>query len=76
MYKTNIYILRLEGGKYYVGKSDNPTKRYQEHLNGSGSAWTKKYPPISVLEISASPITDLFGSSFCAGNDCTCWTGT
>ena len=54
MYKTNIYILRLEGGKYYVGKSDNPTKRYQEHLNGSGSAWTKKYPPVSVLEIRAN----------------------
>ena len=41
---TNIYILKLEGGNYYVGKTDNPTKRYQEHVEGKGSAWTKKWP--------------------------------
>jgi predicted GIY-YIG superfamily endonuclease len=45
---TSIYVLRLEGGRYYIGKSDNVIKRYQEHLNGSGSAWTKKYPPIKL----------------------------
>jgi predicted GIY-YIG superfamily endonuclease len=50
MSKTNIYILRLEGGRYYVGKSDNIQKRYQQHLNGSGSAWTKKYQPVALLK--------------------------
>jgi predicted GIY-YIG superfamily endonuclease len=48
MNKTNIYILKLQGERYYVGKSENVMKRYQEHLNGSGSAWTRKYKPISV----------------------------
>jgi predicted GIY-YIG superfamily endonuclease len=48
---TNIYILRLEGGKYYVGKSKDPMKRYQEHLRGEGSAWTKRYKPIGVDRI-------------------------
>ena len=48
MSNTNIYVIRLEGGRYYVGKSDNVHKRYQQHLNGSGSAWTKKYKPISL----------------------------
>jgi cellular nucleic acid-binding protein len=46
MSTTNVYVLRLEGGMYYVGKSDNVHKRYQEHLNGNGSAWTKKYRPV------------------------------
>jgi predicted GIY-YIG superfamily endonuclease len=46
--KTNIYVLKLAGGRYYVGKSDNVMKRYQEHMNGGGSAWTKKYSPISI----------------------------
>lgn len=57
---TNIYILKLKGGKYYVGKSDNPVKRYQEHLNGSGSSWTKKYKPVSVEKIieKASPFDE------------------
>ena len=40
---TTIYVLKLQGGKYYLGKSDNVMKRYQDHLNGSGSAWTKRY---------------------------------
>jgi hypothetical protein len=48
MSKTNIYVLRLEGGRYYIGKSDNVTNRYKQHLNGSGSAWTRKYKPISL----------------------------
>lgn len=48
---TNIYILRLQGGKYYIGKSDNPMLRYQEHINGKGSSWTKKYKPIGVEKI-------------------------
>lgn len=48
---TNIYILRLKGGKFYVGKSDNPMKRWQEHLEGKGSAWTRKYKPVSVEKI-------------------------
>ena len=45
---TNIYILRLRDGRYYVGKTDNITKRFQQHVKGYGSAWTKKYAPIEI----------------------------
>ena len=45
---TSIYVLRLEGGRYYIGKSDNVMNRYQQHLNGNGSAWTRKYKPVSL----------------------------
>jgi predicted GIY-YIG superfamily endonuclease len=57
---TNIYILKLQGGRYYVGKSDNPIKRYEEHRNGSGSVWTKKYKPTGVEKIieKASPFDE------------------
>lgn len=44
----SIYILCLQGGKYYVGKTTNVAKRYQEHLNGQGAQWTRKYKPISL----------------------------
>ena len=50
MATTNIYVLRLQGGKYYVGKSDNVVKRYQQHLAGSGSAWTKLHRPVSLVK--------------------------
>ncbi len=50
MSNTTIYVLRLKGGRYYVGKSDNVMKRYQQHLKGYGSAWTRKYTPVSIVK--------------------------
>ena len=47
---TNIYILKLQHGKYYVGKTDNIEKRIQQHINGTCS-WTKKYKLILVEQI-------------------------
>ena len=46
-----IYILQLEHGKYYIGKTQNTTFRLEQHFTSNGSAWTKKYKPISILEI-------------------------
>jgi hypothetical protein len=56
MYKNNldkvfIYILELEGGKYYVGKTKNLQFRIESHFNNNGSEWTKKYKPIKMLEL-------------------------
>jgi predicted GIY-YIG superfamily endonuclease len=36
-----IYILELEGGYYYVGKTKNFEKRLKQHFNGKGAEWTK-----------------------------------
>lgn len=47
---TNIYVLKLQGGRYYVGKAADVIGRYQEHVKGNGSAWTNKYPPLSLVE--------------------------
>ena len=48
---TNIYILRLEGGNYYVGKSDNPAQRFQQHMNGKGATWTKIHKPVKLVKV-------------------------
>jgi predicted GIY-YIG superfamily endonuclease len=48
---TTIYVLRLRGGKYYVGKTDNVEKRFQQHVNGSGASWTRKHKPIAIERI-------------------------
>lgn len=50
MAKTNIYVLKLQGGNYYIGKSNDVIGRYQEHLRGNGSAWTRKWKPLSLIE--------------------------
>jgi predicted GIY-YIG superfamily endonuclease len=51
MSKTNIYILKLEGNRYYVGYSPNVNKRIQEHIDGNGSSFTKKFKPVAVEKI-------------------------
>jgi hypothetical protein len=48
MATTNVYVLRLSGGNYYVGKSANVMQRYQQHLDGTGAAWTKKHKPVAL----------------------------
>jgi predicted GIY-YIG superfamily endonuclease len=45
-----IYILKLRAGKYYIGKTKNIEKRYEEHLTGTGSGWTKKHKPVSLIK--------------------------
>lgn len=46
-----IYTLQLENGKYYVGKTNNPQFRIQNHIHNKASAWTSLHKPIKVLEL-------------------------
>lgn len=46
-----IYTLQLEQGKYYIGKTNNPQFRLDNHFNSNGSEWTKLYKPLRVLEL-------------------------
>jgi predicted GIY-YIG superfamily endonuclease len=44
-----LYVLELANKKYYVGKTTDVVRRYEEHKNGKGSAWTSKYKPIKII---------------------------
>lgn len=46
-----IYVLQLQNGKYYVGKTSDFERRYQEHKTGYGSVWTSMHKPIKVVEL-------------------------
>ena len=48
---VHVYILELVAGKYYVGKTNNPGFRIEQHFHSGGSVWTKKYQPVRVLEL-------------------------
>ncbi len=45
-----IYALQCEGGKYYVGKTSDVKKRFEQHVTGRGAEWTKLYKPVKLLE--------------------------
>ena len=46
-----IYVLKLQYGKYYVGKTSNPYFRIESHFNSEGSEWTKINKPVKILEL-------------------------
>jgi predicted GIY-YIG superfamily endonuclease len=46
-----LYVLKLADNKWYIGKTKDPDHRILQHVEGYGSAWTKKYKPIEIIEI-------------------------
>lgn len=47
-----VYVLKLEKGKYYVGKTSDVEKRFREHRTGyRASSWTRKYKPTDIAEV-------------------------
>ena len=46
-----IYVLELEGGKYYIGITSNLNLRLYQHFNGGGCVFTRKYKAIRVVEV-------------------------
>jgi predicted GIY-YIG superfamily endonuclease len=46
-----IYVLKLEQEKYYIGKTNNPQFRLDNHFTSNGSEWTKLYKPVFLLEL-------------------------
>ena len=46
-----VYVLQLEDNKYYIGKTRDIARRWKDHTEGIfGSAWTRKYKPIKIIE--------------------------
>jgi len=46
-YQIYIYTLALKDGYYYVGKTIDPDRRFNEHFSDKGAVWTK-LPPLLV----------------------------
>lgn len=48
-----IYVLECEQEKYYVGKVADESRvdeRFNQHINGVGAVFTKKFKPICIVE--------------------------
>jgi len=53
-----VYALQCEEGKIYVGQTNNIIRRFEEHKNGDGAAWTKKHKAISILHLAETSMED------------------
>lgn len=45
-----VYILRCSNQSFYTGYTDNLEKRFQEHLSGKGSKYTRSFKPLSIAQ--------------------------
>lgn len=45
-----VYVLKCENDFYYVGIAKNVRARFEKHINGKGSTFTKTNKPISIIE--------------------------
>lgn len=44
-----VYMIECRGGKIYTGIAKDPEARYRRHLAGTGAAFTRMNPPLSML---------------------------
>lgn len=45
-----IYILHCVNNSYYTGYTTDLVKRYQSHLNGKASKYTRSFKPINIAQ--------------------------
>ena len=45
-----IYILKLEHGYWYIGRTTNIERRYMQHTLGKGAKWTFLHRPLAIHE--------------------------
>lgn len=50
-----LYVLRCNGGKYYVGSTEDLERRMKEHAAGSGCAFTKAHLPFELVYTEEHP---------------------
>lgn len=50
-----LYVLRCNGGKYYVGSTEDLERRMKEHAAGRGCAFTKAHRPFELVYTEEHP---------------------
>lgn len=50
-----VYVLKLQHGCYYVGRTTNLHQRLNQHKSGCGSVWVKKHPMIELIRSEEEP---------------------
>ena len=51
-----LYVLKLKGGRWYVGSTGQPLRRrVEQHKRGIGSAWTRRHAVVRVADSQPVP---------------------
>jgi len=44
-----LYVLKLRGGKWYIGHTTRGIERILDHMDNKGAKWTKEFKPIKPI---------------------------
>lgn len=44
-----LYVLELEGGRFYVGLTTDIERRFAQHSSAEGAEWTKHHRPVRII---------------------------
>lgn len=47
--RWTVYLLQCRGGSLYTGITTDLTRRYAEHLRGTGAKYTRAHPPMRII---------------------------
>ena len=56
-----VYVLELKDQRFAVDHTECLSQRLHDHWRGQGTAWSKKYPPVRVLDIIKTTIENALG---------------
>ena len=56
-----VYVLELSDNRFAVGHTQCLSQRLHDHWRGRGSGWTKKYPPVRVLDTIKTTLDNALG---------------
>ena len=45
-----VYILHCDNNSYYTGYTADLTKRFEAHLNGTASKYTRSFKPLKIAQ--------------------------
>ncbi|GJD09042.1 hypothetical protein Gasu2_33140 [Galdieria sulphuraria] len=48
--KKYVYVLKLQQNKWYIGSTTNIKQRIAQHCQGTGCAWTSRYPFLELFD--------------------------
>ena len=56
-----VYVLELKDHRFAVGHTECLSQRLHDHWRSEGSAWTKRYAPVRVLDIFRTTLDSALG---------------
>jgi len=53
--KCFVYILKCTDDSFYTGITNDPKKRFEQHISGKGGRYTRSHKPVKIVYLEKLP---------------------